>query len=224
MRVLVIVPAYNEEENIACVVDALRRKGIDYVVVNDGSNDNTLKICRDNSFNYLNLPKNLGIGGAVQAGHLYAQRNGYDIDIQFDGDGQHDVSCIPNLVDAIEGGADLVVGSRFIGGSNKFKSTTARRMGINFLKHVIKMKTGLVVNDVTSGFRACNRKAIDLFCNDYPEDYPEPESIVNAKLRGLTIQEVPVIMHERQGGASSIHGFKSIYYMVKVTLAILFLK
>lgn len=220
MRVLVIIPAYNEQDSILQVVRSVESAGYDYVVVNDGSTDGTLDICRSNGLNHLNLTQNLGIGGAVQAGHRYARENGYDIDIQFDGDGQHDVADIPTLVKAIEEGADLAIGSRFIEKSDGFKSTFLRRVGIRWLSFLIKLCSGVCIHDVTSGFRASGKRAIDLFCVYYPSDYPEPESIVCAGNANLSLSEVPAVMHERQGGASSIGGLKSAYYMLSVSLAI----
>lgn len=220
--VLLIVPAYNEEESILKVAESIRAVGYDFIVVNDGSKDSTSQICHQNSIPILDLCVNLGIGGAVQAGHMFARKYGYDIDIQFDGDGQHDISSIPNLIRAIKEGSDLVVGSRFVEKNNvNFKSTSLRRFGIKWLSAVIKFMTGKRVYDVTSGFRACSRRAIELFCEDYPSDYPEPESIVIALKHKLNVAEIPAQMNERQGGRSSIRLFSSIYYMIKVTLSIL---
>lgn len=220
-RVLLIVPAYNEEETIAEVATIIRRAGYDFIVVNDGSADSTLEVCERENIPILNLCSNLGIGGAVQCGHMYAYENGYDIDIQFDGDGQHDIGYVPILVDAIQNGTDLAIGSRFIKAEDDdFLSTGLRRLGIRWLSSTIKFMTGKRVTDVTSGFRACSRRAIELFCQEYPIDYPEPESIVTALKHRLTVEEVPVKMNERQGGSSSIKAFSSVYYMVKVSLAI----
>lgn len=219
-RVLVIIPAYNEQDCILQTVRTIEQCGYDYVVVNDGSKDATLRICRGNGINVLDLPQNLGIGGAVQAGHKYAQRFGYDIDVQVDGDGQHDPSYIPALVSLIQKGADLAIGSRFLEATDGFQSTFMRRVGIKWLSWWIKLFTGKVVTDPTSGFRACNRRAIELFCKSYPDDYPEPESISLAMKLGLDVREASVQMLERQGGTSSIGGFSSIYYMIKVSLAI----
>lgn len=220
LKVLVVIPAYNEKDNIKNVVNSIIDRGYDYVVVNDGSSDNTAEICEENNFNYLNLKENLGIGGAVQAGHKYAYANGYDIDIQFDGDGQHDADYIDLLVNQIEKGSDLAIGSRFLEPTTGFKSTFMRRVGIKWLCGSIRLASGLKVTDPTSGFRATGPKALKLFCKDYPADYPEPESIVAAKKARLCVSEVQVVMHERQGGTSSINPLASIYYMVKVTLAV----
>ena len=219
--VLVVIPAYNEHESILATVNKIKACGYDYVVVNDGSKDDTLEICRSNGLNVLDLPQNLGIGGAVQAGHKYAQRNGYDIDVQVDGDGQHDPTYIKDLVALIQSGADLAIGSRFLVQTTGFQSTFMRRVGIKWLSFWIKLFTGQVVTDPTSGFRACNKKVIDLFCDSYPIDYPEPESIALAMKLGMKVKEAPVNMLERQGGASSIGGLPSVYYMIKVSLAIL---
>lgn len=220
-RVLVILPAYNEAESILSSVKAVIDAGYDYVVVNDGSTDNTLEVCRVNHLNVLDLPQNLGIGGAVQAGHKYAKKYGYDIDVQVDGDGQHDPSYISQMVEQIDAGYDLVIGSRFLERTGGFKSTFLRRVGITWLTKVIKICAGKYIADPTSGFRACGPKAIDFFCKNYPVDYPEPDSIVSVLTQGLSVSEVPVVMKERQGGASSISGFSSAYYMIKVTLAII---
>lgn len=222
MKTILLIPAYNEETNIVATVSKVIDAGYDYVVINDGSSDRTLELCREHDFNVLNLCFNLGIGGAIQAGHKYAYRHGYDIDIQFDGDGQHDVNHVKTLVDAIEDGNDLVIGSRFISEDNQFKSSLLRRVGIRWLGGVLKTFAHVTVTDATSGFRAVNRKAMELFSKDYPDDYPEPESIAVAARRGLKVKEVPVVMYERQGGSSSIAGFSSVYYMIKVTLAVIF--
>lgn len=151
---------------------------------------------------------------------MFAKRFGYDIDIQFDGDGQHDASYLHQLVTEIENGADIAIGSRFLEKTDGFQSTKLRKLGISWLCFWIKLFAGIKTTDPTSGFRACGPKAIDLFCNYYPSDYPEPESIAVVKKAGLVIREVPVVMHERQGGKSSIGLLSSIYYMIKVTLAI----
>lgn len=219
-RVLIIIPAYNEEASIKTTVESVKALGYDYVVVNDGSSDQTLKVCQENDYNLLNLTINLGIGGAVQAGHKYAYEHGYDIDVQLDGDGQHDPAFIEKLVKQIALGADLVIGSRFIENTEGFQSTALRRLGINWLSRWIRLLTKEKITDPTSGFRACGPKAIELFCSVYPIDYPEPDSIATALRNGLSVKEMPVIMRERQGGSSSIGGFSSIYYMIKVTLAI----
>ncbi|WP_270255504.1 glycosyltransferase family 2 protein [Collinsella intestinalis] len=220
-KVLIVIPAYNEADNILNTVRGVVEHGYDYIVVNDGSRDATLDVCRSNGLNVLDLPMNLGIGGAVQAGHKYAQRFGYDIDIQLDGDGQHDPAYLDALVREVASGADLVIGSRFLEKTDGFQSTFMRRVGITWLSAMLKLCTGRRVSDPTSGFRACGCRAIDLFCASYPVDYPEPESIAVAIKSGLSVKEVSVEMRERQGGTSSIGGLSSVYYMLKVSLAIL---
>lgn len=222
MKTLLIIPAYNEQEAIINTVRKVTDAGYDYIVVNDGSTDRTLELCREHNINVLDLCFNLGIGGAIQAGHKYAYRHGYDVDIQFDGDGQHDVRYVKDLVKAIEAGNDLAIGSRFISEENEFKSSALRRIGIRWLGSVLKTFAHVDITDATSGFRAVSRKAMELFSKEYPDDYPEPESIAVAARNKLKITEVPVVMHERQGGTSSIAGLSSAYYMIKVTLAVIF--
>lgn len=223
MKTLIIVPAYNESENIERVVADLNKNcpECDYLIVNDCSTDTTPQICKEKGFNFISLCCNLGIGGGVQSGYLYAWRNGYDCAIQIDGDGQHDPAYIKRLTDPIENGeADVVIGSRFIE-CEGFQSSGMRRFGIKFLSTLIKLICGAEVRDVTSGFRAVNRKFIEIFSREYADDYPEPEAIVSARLRGGRILEVPVVMREREGGVSSISPMKSVYYMIKVSLAII---
>ena len=223
MKCLVIIPAYNEEQNIEEVVKRIIKKcpQYDYLVVNDGSNDGTETLCRDEGFNIINLPINLGIGGAVQAGYRYAKKNHYDIAIQIDGDGQHDISYAEKMVELIETEeADAVIGSRFLK-KEGFQSSLSRRVGIQFLSKLIRVCTGVKICDVTSGFRAVNKNLIEIYSTDYSADYPEPEAIVSAVMYGATIKEIPVVMQERQSGKSSIQFWNSVYYMIKVTLAII---
>ena len=222
-RVLVIIPAYNESENIENVIDHLCRQApqYDYLIINDGSTDKTAKICQERHFQFLNLPINLGIGGAVQAGYIYAQRNGYDIAVQMDGDGQHDIAYLADMLQPLmEDTADIVIGSRFLK-KEGFQSSATRRVGIKILSFLILITTGKKIMDVTSGYRAVNRRFINIYVNDYPTDYPEPEAIVTAIMNRGRITEVPVKMRAREGGSSSITFLKSVYYMIKVTLAIL---
>lgn len=223
MKALVIIPAYNEAENIKKVIENLKEKApeFDYIIINDCSTDDTEKICNINGYSYLSLPSNLGIGGGVQTGYRYAARQGYDIAVQMDGDGQHDPQYLKTLIQPIlDGKADITIGSRYITYEG-FQSTGLRRFGIQFLSRLITLVSSVRVKDVTSGYRAVNRRFIELYAKEYSQDYPEPEAIVAAALRHGRIQEVPVIMHERQGGASSIHSWKSVYYMIKVSIAIL---
>ena len=221
-RVLIMIPAHNEEENIEKVIAACRDicPSCDFLIINDCSRDRTERIVCELHAAYISLPINLGIGGAIQAGYRYAQKNGYDIAIQVDGDNQHDVSFIQEMVDCISRDeADVVIGSRFLK-KEGFQSTVIRRMGINFLSTLIYLCTGKKVYDVTSGFRAVNRFFSDVYAEQYPDDYPEPEAIVAAVMHHGVIKEIPVIMHEREGGTSSITFRRSIYYMIKVSLAV----
>ena len=224
--VLIIIPAYNEEKSILNVVSNIKKVKtnnylIDYIIINDGSSDNTKKVCLDNMLNFIDLPCNLGIGGAVQTGYKYAYYKNYDIAIQIDGDNQHNPSYITNLCDEINNGYDLVIGSRFVENLSKFKSSFLRRVGINFLSNLIKICTGVKIYDVTSGFRACNKDIIEYFANNYPIDYPEPDSLVQVLKQNKKVKEIPVEMNERKTGKSSIRGLKSIYYMIKVSFAII---
>ena len=223
MKILVIIPAFNEEENIKKVVDTIIDSfpQYDYLVINDGSFDKTEEICLSENYQILSLPINLGIGGAVQAGYLYAKEYGYDIAIQIDGDGQHDIAYAQEMIHVLEDGeADIVIGSRFLE-RRGFQSSGMRRLGIKMLSGLIHMCTGVRVYDVTSGFRAVNQHFIKIYSDDYSNDYPEPEAIVSAVMYGGKIKEIPVEMNERQGGESSIKFWNSIYYMIKVTLAII---
>lgn len=226
MRVLIIIPAYNEAENIERVVNNLKTNfaQYDYVVINDGSTDNTAEICKKNNFNLVNLSVNLGIGGCVQTGFLYALKHNYDVAVQMDGDGQHLPEEVEKLLQPIKDNkADFVIGSRFIL-KEGFQSSFLRQCGIRFLSFIIRISSGAKVLDTTSGFRAINKRALELLAVDYAPDYPEPESTVNVILHGMHVEEVPVLMKEREGGVSSISFFKSVYYMIKVTLALIFKK
>lgn len=223
MKKLIIIPAYNESESIKSTVEDIvnNADGFDYIVINDCSTDDTAKICQDNHFNYLSLPVNLGIGGAVQTGYMYAYRNNYDVAVQVDGDGQHDVRFLSEMVSHIEkNNLDMVIGSRFIDREG-FQSSAMRRFGINYFTGLIKLCTGKKITDPTSGLRMAGKNIIAEFAKEYPKDYPEPETVVTILRKGYKVEEIPVIMRERQGGVSSISLKKSVYYMIKVTLAIL---
>jgi len=222
-RVLIIIPAYNESQNIEKVVDHIVEDypQYDYVIVNDGSKDRTRDICKKRGYQFINLSINLGIGGAVQTGYKYAREKGYDMAVQLDGDGQHDVAFLGDMVAILEKQeADIVIGSRFID-KKGFQSSKARRAGINFLSGLIYIMTGCKIKDVTSGYRLVNKRFIDIYADDYPSDYPEPEAIIQAIMHRGIIKEQPVVMKERLGGESSIRLFSSVYYMIKVTLAII---
>lgn len=226
-KVLVIIPAFNEEENIEHVIQKIEAVSeetcayqVDYLAVNDCSKDHTLKILKESGRNYVSLPVNLGIGGGMQCGYLYAFEHGYDIAVQMDADGQHDPKYLDVIVTPVlEGKTDIAVGSRFLT-KEGFQSSAARRMGIRFLSGLIRLICGVDIKDVTSGFRAVNRDVIRFFAGNYAQDYPEPESIVACVKNKFTIQEVPVVMHERCGGESSISPMQSIYYMFKVSIAV----
>lgn len=223
-KVLVIIPAYNESKSILNTVEKLKLScpDFEYVVINDCSTDDTLEVLENNNINHLSLPTNLGIGGAVQCGYKYAKENGYDIAIQMDGDGQHNPQYYPSGVALIENGeADIVIGSRFIE-KEGFQTSFMRRLGIKFLSGLLYITCHAKVKDVTSGYRIINRKYIELFADEYAQDYPEPEAIIAAKLNGARIKEIPVIMNEREEGVSSISPLKSVVYMIKVSLAIIF--
>ncbi|MBM6948816.1 glycosyltransferase family 2 protein [Mordavella massiliensis] len=223
MKKLIIIPAFNEEANIEKTVRAILRDApdFDYVVINDCSTDQTRKICEEHGFNIVNLPINLGIGGAVQTGYKYAYENGYDVAVQVDGDGQHDPEFLNKMAEHLmDRHLDMVIGSRFIE-KKGFQSSKMRRVGIIFFSKLIKLLTGILITDPTSGLRMVGRNVMALFAVDYPRDYPEPESVVAVLRRRMKVEEIPVIMHEREGGISSISLKKSVYYMIKVTLAIL---
>lgn len=223
MKKLIIIPAYNESENIEKTVENIKTNApdFDYVVINDCSTDNTLDILKSHNYNYVSLPINLGIGGAVQTGYKYAKEFDYDVAVQVDGDGQHDPVFLNYMADYLqEHELDMVIGSRFID-KEGFQSSFTRRMGIVYFTVLIRILTGKKITDPTSGLRMAGKKVINLFADNYPVDYPEPETAVTAINNGMKIEEIPVIMKERQGGVSSITLKKSVYYMVKVTLAII---
>ena len=191
------------------------------MVINDHSNDATLEICRKSGLNVVDLPMNLGIGGAVQTGYMYAMRNEYDLAVQFDGDGQHDASFLGEMAKYLaESGSNMVIGSRFIN-KEGFQSSAARRIGIRYFSWLIKVLTGQKITDPTSGMRMCDRRVIRMFADNYPKDYPEPETAVKVIDQGCKVTEIPVRMKAREGGVSSISPGKSVYYMIKVTLAII---
>lgn len=229
MKVLLIIPAYNEQENIVQTVRQIcalqltdKDIELDYLVINDGSTDDTQKVCERENIKCLQLMQNLGIGGAVQTGYIYAYMNDYDLAVQFDGDGQHDIQSLEDVITPIINcEVDFVVGSRFVEGNSQFQSTVARRLGIKWLSNMIRLFAGIVIKDPTSGYRAANRKCIRFFAKHYPIDYPEPEAIVMLAKQHVRMKEVQVNMFEREGGESSINTWRSIYYMFKVTLSII---
>ncbi len=221
-RCLAIVPAFNEEGAIAGVIGEIQAfdPSIEIVVIDDGSADRTAAIARAAGAHVIRLPFNLGIGGAVQTGFRYAWERGFQIAVRVDGDGQHDPGELPAILGPLLAGeADIVVGSRFAG-ANGYRSSRSRRAGIRLLAWVVSALVRQRVTDTTSGFQALNRDGIRLFAADYPHDYPEVEATVMVVKHRLRLTEVPVSMRERGAGRSSITALRSIYYMVKVLLAI----
>jgi glycosyltransferase involved in cell wall biosynthesis len=224
LRRVAIVPALNEEDTVPRVIDELRAfdPGLDVVVIDDGSVDRTAEVAAARGARVLRLPFNLGIGGAVQTGFRFAFENGYDVAIRVDGDGQHDPAELPRLLEPVlRGEADIAVGSRFASeDADGYRSSRSRRIGIRILAAVVSRIVGQRVTDTTSGFQVLNRNGIALFARDYPHDYPEVEATIMVFRHRLRLVEVPVAMRERGGGRSSITAPRSMYYMVKVLLAI----
>lgn len=224
-RILIIVPAYNEEKNIRKVIQSLHDYDPQYqcLVVNDGSKDNTQAEAEANGLaKVVQLPSNLGIGGAVQTGFKYALYNGFDIAIQFDGDGQHLASEIPKIIQPLQNNeADVCIGSRFVKKTQGFQSTFSRRIGIKIFELMSRFLIKKSITDSTSGFRAYNKATIKFLAANYPTDYPEPETVILLGKNDFRVTEVSVEMLERQGGESSISGLKSMHYMLKVILAML---
>ena len=220
---LVLIPCYNEEANIVKTVERLRElcPDVDYLVINDCSTDRSAALLKEHGYEYLDLPVNLGIGGGIQCGYVYANANNYDVTVQMDGDGQHDPAYLMHIVEPVlNGELDMCIGSRFIRHEG-FQTSFMRRVGIRFLSGMIFLLCGQRLLDVTSGFRATGRAMTEYFARNYAADYPEPESNLAACLAGFRVGEVPVVMRERQGGVSSISSFKSAYYMIKVSLSLI---
>ncbi|HAQ51424.1 MAG TPA: glycosyl transferase family 2 [Lachnospiraceae bacterium] len=218
---LVIIPAFNEAGCIVNTVNDIIENApeFDYVVINDCSRDDTYKLCVEHGFNVVNLPINSGIGAAVQTGYLYAKRYGYKYAIQVDGDGQHDAAFLGTMARYMEEhGTGMLIGSRYIE-KQGFQSSGLRRFGIKYFTVLIKILTGKRITDPTSGMRMVGRDIIEYFAEEYPKDYPEPETAVTIVKRGWTVDEIPVVMKERQAGTSSISPKRSVYYMIKVSLA-----
>lgn len=221
MKLLVIIPAYNEEENIQRVVEELRQFDYDYVVVNDGSADNTAVLCREKSYNLLDLPANLGLTGAVQAGMKYAWRSGYDCALQLDGDGQHDPRYIEMMLRQMQDtGADIIIGSRFV---SEKKPRSLRMMGSNLIQFAIRLTTGQTIQDPTSGLRLYNRKMLSEFTRNFNLT-PEPDTMCYLLRCGADIREVQVEMRERIAGESYLNFSRSIQYMLRMGLSILLIQ
>ena len=228
-KIIIVIPAYNEEDNILntyyTIVEYNKKNKTNYdvIVVNDGSKDRTEEILTENKINHIKLIQNLGIGGAVQTGYKYAYENGYDIAVQYDGDGQHDVDYVKTITDPIiNDEADFVIGSRFIKkDKDNFNTTFSRRIGINLISFFIKLVTKKKVYDTTSGFRAVNKDIIEFFAHDYPTEYPEPITTTQLLQKKYRLKEVPVKMKARMGGKSSIGSWKNVYYMINVIISII---
>lgn len=228
-KVAIIIPCCNEQDTILGLLAEIKSTtfskhfNVEPIVVNDNSTDNTKQLLISNHIHFLDLSVNLGIGGAVQTGFKYALRNGFDIAVQMDGDGQHPPQELEKILQPIYNNeADVVIGSRYIL-KEGFQSSALRRLGINHFKRLNKILVGIVIQDSTSGYRALNKKALEIVANYYPDEYPEPESIILFSLNNIRINEIPVVMRERLGGQSSIRAYKTIYYMFKVTLGLIFL-
>ena len=224
MKVLIVVPCYNEEKNIERTIEGIIEKGYDYVIIDDGSKDASLEIARKNNYHVIHLSNNLGIGGAMQTGYRVAARNGYDVAVQIDGDGQHNVEEVDKLIQPIRDGAcSMVIGSRFI--DNKgFQSSAMRRVGIRFLSWLMKLFSGQEILDMTSGFRAIDKSLIRRFSDRYPSEYPEPVTNLQVTKLGYKIKDVPAMMNERQQGRSSIFGIKNVYYMLNVIFQLILIQ
>ena len=223
LKRVAIVPAFNEQDAVGRVIEEIRAydAGFEIVVVDDGSIDNTSEVARAHRAHVVRLPFNLGIGGAVQTGFRFAYENGFELAVRLDGDGQHDASQLDVvLAPVLEGRVDIAVGSRYLERGNGYQSSATRRLGIRILARTVSLLTGQRITDPTSGFQALDRKAITLFAADYPHDYPEVEALVLLIRHRLRLCEVPVSMRPRASGQSSIRTFSSVYYMVKVLLAL----
>ena len=223
VRKLAIIPAYNEQDTVVELCREVRGKAPDYdiIVINDHSSDETLARCKAAGIHVLDHSVNLGIGGAMQSGYRYAAANGYDIAVQVDGDGQHDPEFLEAMLTKLtETDADMVIGSRFLE-CKGYQSTVVRRWGIRYFSGLIRLLTRRRVTDPTSGYRMVRGDLISSLAQDYPQDYPEPESVVRMLRQGRKVVEVPVKMRERQGGTSSISARNSVYYIIKVTMAIM---
>ncbi len=219
MKTLIIIPAYNEQDNIETLVKEIIEYGYDYLVINDCSKDNTASILDKNDFKHIDLPVNMGLAGVTQIGFKYAFDNDYDCCVCVDGDGQHQPSYVKTLIDEIENGNDYVIGSRFV---DQNKSLSLRMIGSRIICFVIKLKTGKTVTDPTSGMRALGRKVIEKFSKSM-NFYAEPDALSFLLNKGMKVKEVQVEMKDREGGVSYFHNpLKSIYYMIAIVLSILF--
>jgi hypothetical protein len=224
-RILVIIPAYNEAASIADTIKEIRAKAppVDILVVDDGSKDNTAEIARDLDVTVISLPFNLGIGGAVQTGFKFAAKWDYDIAIQVDGDGQHDPEFISQLIEPlVNGKADITIGSRYLN-NESYKVPLMRHIGVVFFSQLTTRITGKRISDCTSGFRALNKRAIGLFSDDYPVDFPDAEALIIAHRAGLQLEELPAKFRGRENGKSSLHFWRFLWYPIKEGFSILML-
>lgn len=222
MKTLLIIPAYNEQDAILNTIIDIQKhiKDFDYVVINDGSSDNTEKILVENNIKHITLPVNLGLTAAVQTGYIYAYENGYDCAIQFDGDGQHQARYIEKMIQEIENGIDIVIGSRFV---DKKKEWSLRMIGSRIISLLIKLKTGKTIKDPTSGMRMLNRKMIEEYAFKL-NMRPEPDTLAYEIKKGAIVKEIQVDMNEREGGISLYSGlWPSIKYMIKMIISIIFI-
>ena len=221
MKVLIIIPAYNEALNIEKTVkDVVENTNYDYVVINDCSKDNTEEVCKKNNFNMLSLPVNYGLTSGIQLGMKYAYKNGYDIVIQFDGDGQHEAKYLKDLVKSIEKGSNIAIGSRFV---TEKKPLSMRMFGSNLLTAAIKLTTGKTIKDPTSGMRAYDKKVIEEFVKNSSLT-PEPDTLVYILKKKMKIEEVQVKMREREFGESYLNPIKSMEYMINMFFSIIFIR
>ena len=230
-KILLIIPAYNEEENILQTCQKVKKHNknnkvqYDIIVINDCSRDKTGELCHKYNVSVIDLIHNLGIGGAVQTGYKYAYENNYDIAVQYDGDGQHDVRYVLDIIEPIiKGQADMVIGSRFVEEKSKFKSSRARRIGIKVISIFMKWATHKKIYDTTSGFRAVNKELIKDFSISYPIEYPEPITTAEVLKKKYVVKEIAVEMNEREGGVSSIRTWKNVYYMLNIIIALIAVK
>jgi glycosyltransferase involved in cell wall biosynthesis len=229
LKVAIIIPCYNEQDNVLNLYNEIKNTKfsssfiVEPIFINDCSKDQTHDVLVSNHIKHIDLPVNLGIGGAVQTGYKYALRNGFDVAVQMDGDGQHPPSELEKILTPfLTENVDVIIGSRYIT-KEGFQSSSLRRLGINYFKWLNKKLVGITIHDSTSGYRALNKKTLEIVSEYYPDEYPEPEAVILYSLNQLKIVEVPVTMRERQGGQSSIRTYKTVYYMFKVTLGTIFL-
>ena len=223
VKVLVVIPAYNEHDNLARTIDEVKLKApfADLLVVNDCSRDETAGMAEKNGVNVVNLPFNLGIGGAVQTGFKYALHNDYDVVVQVDADGQHDASYLSGLIDCLLAGkADIIIGSRYLD-DDPLEMPLLRNLGIRYFSWLTSKVVGQKITDCSSGFRALNREAVRFFSENYPVDFPDAEALILARRAGLKIAELPVRFRNRSKGKSSLHSLRFLYYPVKETLSIM---